>query len=130
MQILSIYLLPHMGELNFKQKAFYIGYVVKRLLDVYIKKETATDRDNFKFKRIETSGELISQLFKEYYNLQWNHIYREIDKDYYYHAPSYQDLNFYKLIENNVSKIFSQKIVNDGFKKAFKGFCKDLYRFV
>ena len=121
MQILSIYLLPHMGELNFKQKAFYIGYVVKRLLDVYIKKETATDRDNFKFKRIETSGELISQLFKEYYNLQWNHIYREIDKDYYYHAPSYQDLNFYKLIENNVSKIFSQKIVNDGFKKAFKG---------
>ena len=30
-----IYFLPHIGELNFENKALYLGYMVKRLLDVY-----------------------------------------------------------------------------------------------
>ena len=63
MEILSNYFFPHIGELNFKHKALYLGYIVKRLLDVYLKKELPTDRDNFKFKRIETTGHLIYQLF-------------------------------------------------------------------
>ena len=32
MEILMNYLLPHIGELNFKQKAYYLGYMVKKLL--------------------------------------------------------------------------------------------------
>ena len=121
MEILSIYFLPHIGELNFKQKALYLGYIVKRLLAVYTKDDTPTDRDSFQFKRIETAGNLISQLFKEYFNLQHTAIYKIIDYEYYFHMPAYQDLNFYNLIENNVSLIFSKRIVDDGFKKAFKG---------
>ena len=31
-QILMDYLLPHIGETNFKNKAFYIGHMVKQLL--------------------------------------------------------------------------------------------------
>ena len=54
LEILSIYFLPHIGELNFKQKALFLGYIVRRLLDVYTKKTPPTDRDSFKFKRIET----------------------------------------------------------------------------
>ena len=121
LEILSIYFLPHIGELNFKQKALFLGYIVRRLLDVYTKKTTPTDRDSFKFKRIETSGTLIAQLFREYYNLQQKNIFQTIDKEYYYHKPTYQDDNFMNLITNNVSLIFSKKIVDEGFKKAFKG---------
>ena len=29
MQILMMYFLPHIGELNFKQKALYMGYIVR-----------------------------------------------------------------------------------------------------
>ena len=40
------YFIPHIGELNFKQKALYLGYVVKRLLSVNIKMKP-TDRDSY-----------------------------------------------------------------------------------
>ena len=74
MEILSIYFLPHIGELNFCQKAYYLGYIVNRLLRVYIKEEKPTDRDSFKYKRIEVTGQLIYLLFREYYNLQQKNI--------------------------------------------------------
>ena len=31
LQILMNYFLPHIGELNFKNKALYLGYIVKRI---------------------------------------------------------------------------------------------------
>ena len=36
LQILMNYFLPHIGEMNFKVKAMYLGYIVKRLLNVSI----------------------------------------------------------------------------------------------
>ena len=84
-EILSIYFLPHIGELNFKHKALYLGYIVMKLLRVYTKEDKATDRDSFKYKRIEVSGELIYLLFREYYNLQQKNINQTvIQKEYYY----------------------------------------------
>ena len=61
--ILSDYFLPHIGETNFIQKAYYLGHIVHKLLNVYMGIENETNRDNFKFKRIETPGSLISDLF-------------------------------------------------------------------
>ena len=64
------FLLPHIGELNFNRKAVYLGYMVKRLLDVYSGSENDTDRDSYSRKRIEPSGILIKNLFREYYIMQ------------------------------------------------------------
>ena len=57
-EILSDYLLPHIGEMNFKEKAYYIGYMVLEMLKVKSKEKSATDRDNFKYKRVETSARI------------------------------------------------------------------------
>ena len=70
LEILANYLLPHIGELNFKDKAYFIGYMVKELLRVYKKEIKPTDRDNFKYKRVELAGNLIYDLFNEYYKIQ------------------------------------------------------------
>ena len=67
MEILSDYFLPHIGELNFLDKAYFIGYMVFKLLKVFKKEKKPTDRDNFKFKRVELSGTLMYDLFREYY---------------------------------------------------------------
>ena len=72
LNILSNYFLPHIGELNFKAKALFLGYMVKRLLRVFQKDTRPTNRDSYEYKRIEDSGMLIYQLFREYYKLQWN----------------------------------------------------------
>ena len=112
MEILMNYFLPHVGELNFLDKAYFIGYMVNRLLRVYIKIDKPTDRDNFRFKRIELSGSLIYDLFREYFLLQNNNIRIIIDKEFYYHTGKYKD-NFVSLIEDNFKTIFKERIVND-----------------
>ena len=125
MQILMIYLLPHIGELNFKQKALYIGYVVKRMLLVVNGNDKPTNRDSYKYKRLEVSGMLLYQLFREYYELQQRNIHLMMDQEYFYETKknpdTYKGLKFITLITDNVSNIFKNRIVEDGFKKAFKG---------
>jgi DNA-directed RNA polymerase II subunit RPB2 len=120
--ILMNYFLPHIGEDNFLDKAYFIGFMVYKILKVFTNQEKPTDRDNFKFKRVETSGSLIYQLFREYFLLQNRAIGLTIDKEFYYHAGKYADTdNFTSLIRDNVKDIFKERIVEGGFKKAFKG---------
>ena len=144
-EILSDYFLPHIGEMNFLEKAYFVGYMVSRLLKVYNKEEKPTDRDNFRFKRVELSGALINDLFREYYLIQKKDITRKIDEEYYYHkgeykedetlsrkekkqlktkgakeTNKYQD-NFIGLIESNFKTFFKDRMVEQGFRKAFKG---------
>jgi len=148
LEILSDYFLPHVGELNFLEKAYFVGYMVNKLLKVYTKEEKPTDRDNFRFKRVELSGSLIYDLFREYYLIQKKDITRKIDEEYYYNKGQYKDddnlsrkerkqirmkektkqedsnrykENFISLIEDNTKKYFKDRIVEQGFKKAFKG---------
>jgi DNA-directed RNA polymerase II subunit RPB2 len=127
-EILSDYFLPHIGEMNFIDKAYFLGYMVYRLLNVYTKNELPTDRDSFRFKRVELSGTLIYDLFREYYLLQKKMFARVVDEIYFYGKIEYIGANFTKLIENNVDRIFKEderketrRIVELGFRKAFKG---------
>ena len=147
LEILSDYFLPHIGELNFLEKAYFVGYMVNRLLKVYTKEEKPTDRDNFRFKRVELSGSLLYDLFREYYLIQKKDITRKIDEEYYYHKGEYKEDdaltrkekkqikpsadenknknvykdNFISLIEANFKTFFKDRIVEQGFRKAFKG---------
>ena len=120
LEILSDYFFPHVGEINFIQKAYYLGYVVFRLLKVYIGIDEPTNRDNFKFKRIETPGSLINDLFREYFKIQHKEIQLGFEKQIFYKPTEYEN-NLEYLIKNNYIKIFSQKTVDIGFKRAFKG---------
>ena len=120
LHILSDYFFPHIGETNFIQKAYYLGYVVCRLLKVKIGVDEATNRDNFKFKRIEPVGTLMTELFREYYKLQMHNIQLKFEEQLYFKAAEY-DNDLKSLIMRNYMKVFSEKIVDTGFKKAFKG---------
>ena len=120
LEILTNYLLPHVGEMNFQEKAYFIGYMVKQLLSVFLKEAKATDRDNFRYKRVELTGSLLYDLFKEYYSLQQHHIYQKFDKEYYYKKGAYLK-NFPSLVELNYKEFFGERIVADGFRRAFKG---------
>ena len=120
LEILTNYLLPHIGEMNFQDKAFFLGHMVLELLKVHTKIKKPTDRDSFRYKRVELPGILISDLFKEYYGMQLKSIFQKIDKEYYYKPGIYQR-NFYNLIELNTTEIFKDRIVDSGFRKGFKG---------
>ena len=147
MEILSDYFLPHIGELNFLEKAYFVGYMVYKLLRVYKKEEKPTDRDSFLYKRVELTGSLIYDLFREYYLIQKRDISLKIDQEYYYHyrgkhqeeddsktqrktkdnkkndrdPNKYKGHSFVGLIENNFRIYFKDRLVESGFRKAFKG---------
>ncbi len=118
--ILTNYLLPHMGETNYRDKALYIGFMVMRLLGYVSGADAPTDRDSFTYKRVELAGGLLRDLFKEYLTLQQRDLFVKIDKEYYYHESSYRD-NFTALIANNAQEFFKDRLVEDGVRKAFKG---------
>ena len=120
MEILSDYFLPHIGEVNFMKKAYYLGYMTFRLLSVYTGLEQPTDRDNFKYKRIELVGSLMSDLFREYYKLQQRQIHLAFDEQVNYNAALYE-ANLWGLVQEFHKKAFSERLVESGFKKAMKG---------
>ena len=143
--ILCDYLLPQVGEMNFSNKAFYIGNMVFNLLKTSLGMIPPTDRDSFKYKRVELPGNLIYDLFKEYYNLQQKDIQVNIENDLYYHFTN-TETNILTITENQLvsevftsefikddekddkkkyklgyNEIFKNKLVDNGFKRAFKG---------
>ena len=120
LEILADYFLPHIGETNYTEKAFFLGHMVFKLLNVYTGLEQPTDRDNFKYKRIELVGPLLSDLFREYYTDQQKDVFKQYDTQLTLNKNLYaNDLTL--LIESFKTDIFKKRILETGFNKAFKG---------
>ena len=120
LEILTDYFLPHVGETNYIAKAYALGDIVYRLLSVYNGTELPTDRDNFKYKRIELVGSLLYDLFREYWSIQLRNIHLEFEKRLYYNQEMYES-NLFGLITQNYVDVFRERELEKGFKKAFKG---------
>jgi len=120
LEILTDYFLPHVGETNYMEKAYYLGHMVFRLLCASAGLESPTDRDNLKYKRLEPFGTLFNDLFMEYYVMQKKHIFQEFDRRIYFNNSTYEH-DLPSLIFSNYREIFSERIVDQGIKKAFKG---------
>lgn len=58
--------LPHV-EGPLINKAYYLGYMLNRLLRVYLGKQPLDDRDSYINKRIDLPGDLMFELFKQQY---------------------------------------------------------------
>jgi DNA-directed RNA polymerase II subunit RPB2 len=121
LKILADMFLPHIGDVNFLDKAYYLGHMVFRMLKVYTKQEPDTNIDEYNYKRIETSGALIDDLFSEYYLIQKKLITLKIDRKYNSEPQKYEGVLFPDLLKENTNEIFEERIVEEGFKKAFKG---------
>ena len=65
-------------------ETYALGDIVFRLLSVYVGIEKPTDRDNFKYKRVELVGSLLYDLFREYWNIQLKSVHLEFEKRLYY----------------------------------------------
>lgn len=63
--LLNIKFLPHLGtdENSIINKRYYLGYMVRKLLDVKLGRRSLDDRDHFLNKRAATAGILLTQQF-------------------------------------------------------------------
>ena len=117
--ILMNFLLPQIGELNFQSKAFFLGYMVNKLVRVKANIDNPIDRDSLKFKRIKLPGKLIHSLFNEYYAQQIKRIRTLLDFKYNYNSAILSE-RFTDIVKE-YEDIFKDRIVEEGLRRAFKG---------
>lgn len=78
--ILLSELLPHVGNSPIK-KAYFLGYIVRKLLYAELGYKEYDDRDSFMNKRVETTGHLLNTLFRTNFNKVVKDMRSSIEKD-------------------------------------------------
>ena len=121
--ILNNDLLPHIStnnniDNNNIKKAYFLGYMVKKLLDVYISKKNYDDRDSYMNKRIDTAGVLMSNLFRQYFTKLIKDMKTQINKEF--SSGSWKATNEFNDIINlsNIYKIIKSSTITTGLKYA------------
>jgi DNA-directed RNA polymerase II subunit RPB2 len=117
LRILADYFLPHVGEVNFQEKAFHLGYIIHRFLLVATGVEPLTEKDHYKNKRVKLIGPLMRDLFREYYKLQQNQIRTYFETVFEMNQYAYLG----QIVFDHHKEAFKQRVVEKGFQKAFKG---------
>ena len=71
LQLLKENFLPHV-EGGHVEKAFYLGYMINRLLQCFLGRIKPDDRDSYVNKRVDLPGQLLFELFKQFYKKMLN----------------------------------------------------------
>ncbi len=64
--------LPHIESGGLINKSYYIGLMINKLLQCVIGRKPLDDRDSYLNKRVDLPGDLIMELFKQYYRQMLN----------------------------------------------------------
>ncbi len=73
-QVVDGELFPHLGVATRKEKLYFLGHIVKKLLLVQLGYKSLDDRDDYARKRVETAGVLVKGLFKTLFKQYYAHI--------------------------------------------------------
>lgn len=68
MHLLKTSFIPHIGG-GFKEKAYYLAYMINKLLKVYLNRAKVDDRDSYVNKRIDLPGDLLMELFRQRFKI-------------------------------------------------------------
>jgi DNA-directed RNA polymerase beta subunit/intein/homing endonuclease len=114
-EVLDNDLFPHCQTLQ--QKLYLLGYMTKKLLQTSLGWIPTDDRDAYLNKRIELTGTLLNNLFRNYFNKlvkeMQKHVVREINTGSWRSTEDYENIinmtNIYKLmksttIENGINR--------------------------
>ncbi len=115
LEILKNDLLPHVGE-NYEDKALYLGYMLRKLLQCVLGMRNFDDRDSYLNKRIDSPGVMISNLFRQYYGKMVkdakNMIYKELNSGMWKSSSNLENL----INKNNIYKIIKPTTIESGLK--------------
>ena len=106
----------------FRRKAYLIGHMLRMTLDVALELRNPSDRDHFKFKRFDVSGDLCFQLFTRIYKEVKNNMITQMDSRVLYEGPLYAGRKIVELLEIDRIGYFWKAITFAiSYNKGFKG---------
>jgi DNA-directed RNA polymerase II subunit RPB2 len=72
--------LPHVGK-SYRRKALYVGYIIRKMIRIYLGYDTYDNRDSYINKRVDTPGILMSNLFRQCYGKMTKELKSAIEKE-------------------------------------------------
>jgi DNA-directed RNA polymerase II subunit RPB2 len=115
------YLFPH-AEGNLTQKAFMLGIMAKMGIDLALGITPPSDRDNFKFKRFDTSGVLCFDEFRRIYREMSKGLLLNMDSRVQYESARYKGKNLAELIGfDQIGYYWKSFRMLKEFNRSFKG---------
>jgi len=114
--ILANDLFPHCH--NITQKVYFLGYMANKLLLASFEIIKQDDRDSFLNKRIDLTGTLLNNLFRNYFNKLVKDMEKQIIREI--NTGSWKSSDNYENIINltNIYKIIKSTTIENGLKRA------------
>ena len=72
--------LPHVGK-SYRRKALYVGYIIRKMIRIYLGYDKYDNRDSYINKRVDTPGILMSNLFRQCYGKMTKELKSAIEKE-------------------------------------------------
>jgi DNA-directed RNA polymerase II subunit RPB2 len=112
--------LPHVGN-DFREKAFFLAYMTRKLLLHRLGLLPSTDKDNHQYKRFDLSGHMLAVTFQTALQQVQRAASIQIGRKYQFETKSYSELNFANIINPDTYKqIFSREKFIEYFTKSIK----------
>jgi len=100
------------------QKIYFLGYMTKCLLQASLGIEETDDRDSYLNKRIDLTGTLLNNLFRNYFNKMvkdmQKQVVREINNGSWKSTSDYHSI----ITMTNIYKIIKSTTIENGLKRA------------
>ena len=114
--VLSNDLYPHCYTLD--TKVYFLGYMTNRLLSTFHGTTPEDDRDSYLNKRVDCTGNLLNNLFRNYFNKVVKDAEKQVVREI--NTGSWRSTEDYLNIVNqtNIYKIIKSSTIENGIKKA------------
>ena len=116
MDILNNDLFPHCQ--NATQKIYFLGYMTNRILQASFEMVPQDDRDSYINKRVDLTGSLLNNLFRNYFNKLVKDMEKQVIREI--NNGSWKSTDDFESIINltNIYKIIKSTTIENGIKRA------------
>ncbi len=116
LDILNNDLFPHCH--NMEQKIYFLGYMANKLLLAYFEIIKQDDRDSYLNKRVDGTGSLLNNLYRNYFNKLVKDMEKQVIREI--NTGSWRSKDDYENIINltNIYKIIKSSTIENGIKRA------------
>ena len=113
-------LFPNLGD-DLTRKAFYLGYMARQMVVAATGSAPLPDRDSMTHKRVDLSGTLLANLFRDVYRRLREHALNTLDSEFLYGPWKNSGVLTSLVNAGNVRRIFRHDILTDGMMRSMRG---------
>jgi len=115
--ILEKDLFPHCKSQ--REKILFLGYMTKQLLLTILGYRSQDDRDRYNNKKIDLTGTVLNNLFRNYFNKVVKDMIKQIQKEIKTGTSWRASMNYLNIItKSNIYKMIKPSTIENGFKRA------------